>query len=105
MMELMSAPGSWLYFKMKDKIFYDANPTMDDFYKLWKMLSRPQRPDLIINGIDFNERLDRAKELLHERIDARRHHSILIWREPFGKSEGMQIAWRKHPFIITPPQV
>lgn len=117
---------------MKDRLVYYSNPTMDDFYDVFNNLKgrfewvdRPYgevkfvpRPSFIINGIDFNERLDIELQWLHFRIKERettrkiveifKECGILIWRRqqifsPMWE-RGMQVAWPKNPFIIGDPQ-
>jgi len=88
-----------------------------------------KRPSLVINGIDFNERLDNAKELIHILIMTREFYAEvklmpenpmvypisewfidnadLIFGIPemsdYMKANGMQVAWPKR-FINLPPQ-
>lgn len=62
-------------------------------------------PPLIINGIDFNKRLDEAKEILFMRLEdkwtAREVVDIFFRTNMLIRRLSMKIAQPKHPFIIT----
>lgn len=63
------------------RVFFYTNPSDRDWIgdMMLKELFLIKRPPLVINGIDFNERLDHEKELLHARLYLREQ-----WRKING---------------------